>query len=84
MVKSAEEKALVWKQDLRIIPLSAGIYFLCFLDRSNIGNAKILNANTKNDMQTECHMSNSPSSSFRLTPKSRIVFHPPGTNTDSR
>jgi len=28
-----EEKALVWKQDLAIIPLSAAIYFLCYLDR---------------------------------------------------
>ncbi|KAK1955831.1 MFS general substrate transporter [Colletotrichum sublineola] len=53
-----EEKALLWKQDKRIIPLSAGIYFLCFLDRSNIGNAKILNSSTGHDMQTETHMSN--------------------------
>ncbi|KAF6824391.1 MFS transporter [Colletotrichum plurivorum] len=52
-----EEKALLWKQDLRIIPLSAGIYFLCFLDRSNIGNAKILNSSSGHDMQTETHMS---------------------------
>jgi hypothetical protein len=29
--------ALVWKQDLRIVPLSAVIYLLCYLDRSNIG-----------------------------------------------
>ncbi|EXF75739.1 major facilitator superfamily transporter [Colletotrichum fioriniae PJ7] len=53
-----EEKALLWKQDKRIIPLSASIYFLCFLDRSNIGNAKILNSSTGHDMQTETHMSN--------------------------
>jgi hypothetical protein len=33
----ARNKALVWKQDLRIVPLSAGIYLLCYLDRSNIG-----------------------------------------------
>ncbi|PQE07342.1 MFS transporter protein [Rutstroemia sp. NJR-2017a WRK4] len=33
----ARTKALVWKQDLRIVPLSAGIYLLCYLDRSNIG-----------------------------------------------
>lgn len=33
----AKHKALVWKQDLRIVPLSAGIYLLCYLDRSNIG-----------------------------------------------
>ncbi|KAK9770407.1 putative Major facilitator superfamily domain-containing protein [Seiridium cardinale] len=30
------ERALRWRQDKRIIPLSAGIYFLCYLDRSNI------------------------------------------------
>jgi len=49
----AEERALIWKQDLIIIPLAAGIYFLCFLDRSNIGNARILNSSSHNDMQTE-------------------------------
>jgi hypothetical protein len=31
------ENALRWRQDKRIIPLSASIYFLCYLDRSNIG-----------------------------------------------
>jgi hypothetical protein len=52
-----EERALIFKQDLRIIPLcsvctllisSASetdkeqfIYLLCYLDRSNIGNAKV-------------------------------------------
>ncbi|KAK3689927.1 major facilitator superfamily domain-containing protein [Podospora appendiculata] len=51
----AEERALIRKQDLTIIPLSAGIYFLCYLDRSNIGNARILNSSTHNDMQTETH-----------------------------
>lgn len=40
----------------RIIPLSAAIYFLCNLDRSNIGNARILNSTYKNDMQTELGM----------------------------
>ena len=35
------ERKVRWKQDMRIIPLSASIYFLCYLDRSNIGNAKI-------------------------------------------
>ncbi|KAL2268261.1 hypothetical protein VTJ83DRAFT_3107 [Remersonia thermophila] len=48
-----EERALLWRQDLTIIPLSAFIYLLCYLDRSNIGNARILNASTGNDMQTE-------------------------------
>ncbi|GLA37873.1 hypothetical protein AnigIFM63309_004855 [Aspergillus niger] len=50
------EKALVWKQDLRIVPLCAGIYLLCYLDRSNIGNAKILNQDTGNDLLSETHM----------------------------
>lgn len=43
------------KQDLTILPLCAAIYFLCYLDRSNIGNARILNSSTHNDMQTETH-----------------------------
>ncbi|KAI1205298.1 MFS general substrate transporter [Annulohypoxylon truncatum] len=50
---SAQERKLVWRQDKRIVPLSAAIYFLCYLDRSNIGNARILNSSTHNDMQTE-------------------------------
>ncbi|KAL4915043.1 major facilitator superfamily domain-containing protein [Aspergillus aurantiobrunneus] len=50
--------ALVWKQDLRIVPLSAFIYLLCYLDRSNIGNAKVLNEDTGNDLLSETRMSN--------------------------
>ncbi|KAJ5311316.1 hypothetical protein N7476_007176 [Penicillium atrosanguineum] len=50
------ERALVWKQDLRIVPLCAGIYLLCYLDRSNIGNAKILNEDTNNDLLSETNM----------------------------
>ncbi|KAK5114844.1 hypothetical protein LTR62_002001 [Meristemomyces frigidus] len=49
----AENKALVWKQDLRIVPLSASIYLLCYLDRSNIGNAKVLNADHHDDLLSE-------------------------------
>jgi hypothetical protein len=52
------EKALLWKQDKRIVPLSAAIYFLCYLDRSNIGNAKILNASTHHDLLSETGMTN--------------------------
>ncbi|KII95652.1 hypothetical protein PLICRDRAFT_34577 [Plicaturopsis crispa FD-325 SS-3] len=61
-VGTVDDRALVWKQDLRIVPLSAGIYLLCYLDRSNIGNAKILNAETKNDLLSETHMT-----SFQFT-----------------
>ncbi|KAK4124401.1 MFS general substrate transporter [Parathielavia appendiculata] len=47
-----EERLLLRHQDLTILPLSAFIYFLCYLDRSNIGNARILNSSTHHDMQT--------------------------------
>ncbi|KAI1336262.1 MFS general substrate transporter [Xylariaceae sp. FL0016] len=53
LASSATERALLWKQDRRIVPLTATIYFLCYLDRSNIGNAKVLNSSTGDDMQTE-------------------------------
>ncbi|RFU32359.1 hypothetical protein B7463_g4001, partial [Scytalidium lignicola] len=53
---TAAQKALVRKQDIRIVPLCAFIYLLCFLDRSNIGNAKSLNANHKHDLLSETHM----------------------------
>lgn len=55
---SATDRALVFKQDLRIVPLSAGIYLLCYLDRSNIGNAKVLNADTGDDLLQETGMTN--------------------------
>lgn len=53
---SAAERALILKQDLRIIPLAASIYLLCYLDRSNIGNAKVLNSLTKDDLLSSTHM----------------------------
>ncbi|KAF7335262.1 MFS domain-containing protein [Mycena sanguinolenta] len=52
----AAEKALLHRQDIRIIPLSAAICLLANLDRSNIGNAKILNSETHNDLLSETHM----------------------------
>jgi MFS family permease len=58
LASSEAERALLRRQDKRIIPLSASIYFLAYLDRSNIGNAKVLNSSTKNDMQTETHTTN--------------------------
>ncbi|RDA86852.1 hypothetical protein CP532_1413 [Ophiocordyceps camponoti-leonardi (nom. inval.)] len=56
-VNAEDEKKLVRKQDARIIPLSAAIYFLCFLDRSNMGNAKILNSTRHDDMESSLNMS---------------------------
>lgn len=57
-IPAAENAALVFKQDLRIIPLSAFIYLLCYLDRSNIGNAKTLNSETKDDLLSDTGMTN--------------------------
>lgn len=50
------EKRLIRRQDYRIVPLSAAIYLLCYLDRSNIGNAKVLNASTGDDLLTSTSM----------------------------
>ena len=35
-------KSLILKQDLRIVPISAATYLLCYLDRSNIGERAVL------------------------------------------
>lgn len=40
-IPAAKEKALVHKFDWRLMPLFSVVYFLSFLDRANIGNAKI-------------------------------------------
>jgi hypothetical protein len=47
----------VKKQDLRVLPLSALCYFILNLDRSNIGNAKTMNADTHDDLLSETNMS---------------------------
>ncbi|KAI2635930.1 major facilitator superfamily domain-containing protein [Xylaria nigripes] len=36
-----DEKLILKKMDMRLIPVLAALYLLCFLDRGNIGNAKI-------------------------------------------
>lgn len=36
-----DEKAVLRKMDLRLLPMLALLYLLSFLDRGNIGNAKI-------------------------------------------
>jgi hypothetical protein len=55
-VASPQEKALVRKQDLRVLPLSALCYFVLNLDRSNIGNAKTMDVDTRNDLLSETNM----------------------------
>lgn len=72
VARTAADKALVLKQDLRIVPLCAAIYLLCYLDRSNIGkhphcyfrimcllrkgNAKTLNSNVHHDLLSDTGM----------------------------
>lgn len=34
-------KKILWKIDIRLIPMLTSLYLLSFLDRGNIGNAKI-------------------------------------------
>ncbi|KAF7346346.1 MFS general substrate transporter [Mycena sanguinolenta] len=43
---SPEDKKLVWKIDLRLIPILTLLYLMSFLDRTNIGNAKLLGLTT--------------------------------------
>ncbi|KAH7137457.1 MFS transporter [Dactylonectria estremocensis] len=50
-------KALLKKQDWRLIPMCATMYLLAYLDRSNIGNAKVMNSEDGNDLLTELNMS---------------------------
>ncbi|KAJ5278666.1 hypothetical protein N7478_004038 [Penicillium angulare] len=54
---SKEEYARVYRKiDLRILPFVALTYLLCYLDRSNIGNAKVLNSDTGDDLMTSINM----------------------------
>ena len=46
-------KRLVWKTDIRIVPLSAFIYLLCNLDRSNIGAFYLIRVG-KRDPNEKC------------------------------
>lgn len=39
--KRKYERKVMWKVDLRTVPWLSLLYLLCFLDRTNIGNAKI-------------------------------------------
>lgn len=60
-VRTIDRKAearLVRRIDIRLVPSSMFIYLLCFLDRSNIGNAKLLNSATGNSLVQSIKMSN--------------------------
>ncbi|KAM5359756.1 hypothetical protein ACJZ2D_014237 [Fusarium nematophilum] len=36
-----QKKRVVWKLDIRLVPMLAFLYLIAFLDRANIGNAEI-------------------------------------------
>lgn len=55
---SAANKILLRKQDMRLIPICALMYLLAYLDRSNIGNAKVMNSETKHDLMSETNQTN--------------------------
>ncbi|KAF2102142.1 MFS general substrate transporter [Rhizodiscina lignyota] len=42
----AEVRRILWKLDLRLLPMLAFFYLLAFLDRGNIGNAKVAGMQT--------------------------------------
>ncbi|KIX02440.1 uncharacterized protein Z518_08381 [Rhinocladiella mackenziei CBS 650.93] len=49
-------KQLNRRLDLRILPLCCWVYLLNFLDRGNIGNSKVLNEETGDDLLQRTHM----------------------------
>lgn len=51
------KKRLTRKIDMRLVPLCAFIYLLNYLDRSNIGNGKILNQETGDSFLQRTNMS---------------------------
>ncbi|KAJ9603154.1 hypothetical protein H2200_012449 [Cladophialophora chaetospira] len=46
-------RKILWKIDIRIIPLLAAMYLCCYFDRSNVGNAKILGL--QKDLDLDAH-----------------------------
>lgn len=49
-------KKLNLRLDIRILPLCCWVYLLNFLDRGNIGNSKVLNQETGDDLLQKTHM----------------------------
>lgn len=49
-------KSLNRRLDIRVLPLCCWVYLLNFLDRGNIGNARVLNSETGDDMLSQTNM----------------------------
>ena len=50
-IDRAAEKRLLWKLDLHVLPMISFLYMLAFVDRINIGNARI------QGLEKDLHMS---------------------------
>ena len=69
--RKAIDRKLLWKLDLRLIPWLCLLYLLAFLDRTNIGNAKI------DGLQEDLHMtSNQYNNTLTIFFISYSVFEP--------
>ncbi|KAI0780133.1 MFS general substrate transporter [Fomes fomentarius] len=57
VVDPEAERRLLRRIDLRMVTGSTLMYMLCFIDRFNIGNAKILNSDTGDSLQQSLRLS---------------------------
>ncbi|KAI4681173.1 uncharacterized protein J4E88_005680 [Alternaria novae-zelandiae] len=73
-VTSSRERKLLMKVDLCVLPTVIVLYLLCFIDRTNIGNARI--AGMEEDLKLEGYDYNVVLSAFYV---SYIVFEMPAT-----
>ena len=58
LVHTKANKTLLRKQDFRLIPLCSMMYLLAYLDRTNIGNAKVMNSEVDDDLLSVTNTSN--------------------------
>lgn len=71
-------KKLLRKADLRIVPLLSFMYLLNYLDRGNVGNAKVLNKETGDDLLSRTGMTSTGYSiSLTLFSVAYAVFEVP-------
>ncbi|KAF2134167.1 MFS general substrate transporter [Dothidotthia symphoricarpi CBS 119687] len=69
--RAAADRALVWKLDTNLIPWLSFLYLISFLDRTNIGNAKV------DGLQEDLHMSDAQyNASLTIFFVSYAVFEP--------
>ncbi|KAK0480134.1 major facilitator superfamily domain-containing protein [Armillaria novae-zelandiae] len=66
-----QETKLLWKIDSFLIPMFGVLYFACFLDRGNIGNAKVAG------MATDLHLvSNQYGAAVSVVYATYVIFEP--------